>query len=227
MNHDTSIYRSCYCSQIAKLSSILPSYWSINGMQYYIPHTNYIKYLKALCGVTTYFRGSSWSLSMLSASLSGSPLHVWSTVMGSCSPSLQLSSSEARKGEQPLRLPTSVTPPHKTRLLNTSTQILILKKLSSKALANKNSLKKDNPGKIIYNINELTMPSKAQKGQLKIIVSWSYLVTLPSKDDKYKNSNEENSPKLRKVNLSTHYFKLKRTGEQHSNPAILTQLPTN
>lgn len=44
----------------------------------------------------THFKGSSWSLSMLSASLSGSPRHVCSTVIGSCSPSLQLSSSEER-----------------------------------------------------------------------------------------------------------------------------------
>lgn len=48
----------------------------------------------------THFRGSSWSLSMLSASLSGSPRHVWSTVSGSCSPSLQLSSSGESSGAE-------------------------------------------------------------------------------------------------------------------------------
>lgn len=45
-----------------------------------------------------YFKGSSWSLSMLSASLSGSPLHVWSSRRGpGSSSSLKLSSSPPHK----------------------------------------------------------------------------------------------------------------------------------
>lgn len=45
-----------------------------------------------------YFKGSSWSLLMLSASLSGSPLHVWSSSRGpGSSSSLKLSSSAPHK----------------------------------------------------------------------------------------------------------------------------------